>query len=132
LLVQEFLKRTPKDHPDHKDLEVALQKILTVASEMNSAKRDAELLDKVAQVQRYLIYPEYSKRHRAIVTTIRRYVREAKLEVIENGERSPYNYVFLFNDAVIFTRQKQKGNMFHLFFYLKRLKITEGRADGGS
>jgi len=61
LLLTELFKRTPKDHPDHKDLEAALGKIQVVAEAMNVSKREAENIHKVAEIQKELLLPEDSK-----------------------------------------------------------------------
>lgn len=132
LLIQELLKKTAPDHPDYDDLQQALGKILQLAEEMNSSKRDSEQIGKVADVQRQLIFPEYSKRKRAIVTALRRYVRETRVhEVFENNDRSPYNYLFMFNDCLLMTKAKKKGFLFHLFFYLKRINCVEAEDPEG-
>jgi hypothetical protein len=126
LLIQELLKKTEVGHPDHDDLQLALTKIQQLAEEMNSSKRDSELIGKVADVQKSLIFPEYSKRKRAIVTALRRYLRELKAhEVYENNDRSAYNYLFLFNDCLVVTKPKKKGYLFHLFFYTRKLAVSE-------
>ena len=59
-------------------------------------------------------------------------MREGKFDVRENGEKSAYNYIFLFNDAVIFTKQKKKGYLYHLFLYLKRITVNPGTVEGKS
>lgn len=125
LLIQELLKKTVPEHPDHEDLQHALAKILQLAEEMNSSKRDSELIGKVADVQKALIFPEYSTRKRAIVTALRRYLREAKMhEVYENNDRSSSNYLFLFNDCIVVTKPKKKGFLFHLFFYIRKITFS--------
>jgi len=61
LLLTEMVRKTPKDHPDYKDLEAALSKIQEVAETMNASKRDAENIHKIHEIQKELIMPEDSK-----------------------------------------------------------------------
>jgi hypothetical protein len=124
LLLEQLLKATPLEHPDRADLASALQQIVAVADYMNERKRDVENLLKVTNLQSNLVYKN-GVNFVPIVTPVRRYRREGLFEVFIRNERSPYNYLFLFTDALLFTKQKQKKKGCYLFHELLLLKNLE-------
>ncbi len=57
LLIREFLKFTPPDHPDYSNLSQALSKLQEVGSTINENKRKAENYNRVLQIQHSMDHP---------------------------------------------------------------------------
>jgi hypothetical protein len=124
LLLDGLVKATPKDHPDYTDLSSALKQIVSVADYMNERKRDVENILHMTNLQGQMLYKD--DKFVPIVSPTRRYRRDGNFEVYLNGERSPFSYIFLFTDAVLFTKQKKKGFLFFSLVLLKDINVTEG------
>lgn len=54
MLIQDLFNFTAKNHPDFEDLQLALKKMKDVAGYVNERKREAENLNQVSNIQRYL------------------------------------------------------------------------------
>ncbi|KAJ9645311.1 hypothetical protein H2199_003317 [Coniosporium tulheliwenetii] len=52
LILTDLLKRTPKDHPDYKNLETALRELRSICNRINETKKRAELVDQVVNRKR--------------------------------------------------------------------------------
>jgi hypothetical protein len=55
LLLQDLYNNTPRKHADYEDLQRALVKMKEVAGYVNEKKREAENLNQVSNIQRYLV-----------------------------------------------------------------------------
>ena len=97
LLIKALIEHTHKDDPDLANLELALQKMMGVADDINAKKRDAENMQQVLLVQSKL---EMGTHASLCAVPSRRYVREGELfELTEKGAKGAY--FFLFNDIVV-------------------------------
>ena len=97
LLIKALIEHTHKDDPDLANLELALQKMMGVADDINAKKRDAENMQQVLLVQGKLDMENHAS---LCAVPSRRYVREGELfELTEKGAKGAY--FFLFNDIVV-------------------------------
>jgi hypothetical protein len=128
LILSELLKYTTEDHPDFNDLKSAYDALTTTANEINTHKRDAENLTQCAHIQGLLTYAEGVSKMQ-IVTQTRRYSREGTFDVFVNGIASPYNYLVLFNDALLITKSKRKHLRFDGFLLLAHTSLQAFEAD---
>ena len=55
LLLQDFLKATPIDHPDHSQVRDALSLISQIADFVNETIRDHQKIEKMVQIQTSLV-----------------------------------------------------------------------------
>ena len=55
MLIQDLYNNTPRNHPDYEDLQRALVKMKEVAGYVNEKKREAENLNQVSHVQKFLV-----------------------------------------------------------------------------
>lgn len=124
LLLTELCKYTPSSHPDYEALHQALEKIKSVAAEINDNKREAENIYHCAEIQNMIVYPEEMSGQRNLVTPTRRFVRSGEFEIFLNDVKSPYNYLVLFNDALLVSKKKKKHIHYYGFLYINRLKVN--------
>jgi len=117
IILSQLLKNTTEDHPDYLDLKTAFDALTATASEINTHKRDAENLTQCANIQSIVTYSEGVKKVQ-IVTQTRRYCREGQFDVFINGIATAYNYLVLFNDALLITKSKRKHLRFDGFLAL--------------
>ena len=89
---------------------------------MNSQKKDAEALTACAHIQNRLSYPDGVSKLE-LVTQTRRYCREGQYDVFLNGIATPYNYLVLFNDALLITKAKRKHLRFDGFLLLQHTQV---------
>lgn len=89
---------------------------------MNTQKKDAEALTACAHIQSRLSYPDGVSKLE-LVTQTRRYCREGQFDVFLNGIATPYNYLVLFNDALLITKSKRKHLRFDGFLLLQHTQI---------
>lgn len=89
---------------------------------MNAQKKDAEALTACAHIQSRLSYPDGVPKLE-LVTPTRRYCREGQFDVFLNGIATPYNYLVLFNDALLITKSKRKHLRFDGFLLLQHTQI---------
>ncbi len=55
LLLQDLFNQTDSTHPDYSNLQKALQKMKEVAGYVNEKKREAENMNQVASIQKFLV-----------------------------------------------------------------------------
>ena len=98
LLLQELLKCTPEDDPDHSKLVLALEKMRAVADDLNKKKKDAEDREVLKSVAKRLVLTDSEP---LLAVPSRRFVKEGEVVVlasfIEKGKAKNF-YAFLFND----------------------------------
>lgn len=105
MLLEELLKHTPEDHADHPKCVSALDQIKHVATELNEAKRTAELKLKTMERLRQLNAVDLMEPHRSIVTDG---ILEAEVplpgqSLAENMSDlvTTTSHIFLFSDILI-------------------------------
>eukprot|EP01102_Stenamoeba_stenopodia_P002108 TRINITY_DN11872_c0_g1_i1.p1 TRINITY_DN11872_c0_g1~~TRINITY_DN11872_c0_g1_i1.p1 ORF type:complete len:1388 (+),score=341.30 TRINITY_DN11872_c0_g1_i1:151-4314(+) len=105
LLFRDLLRNTADDHPDFAPVTSALTQIEAVVDYVNEAKRTAEQLQKIVDIQSCIEGVD------DLVEPGRRFIREGKLStcVLSEGEKKlEQSIVFMFNDLLIITRKIQK------------------------
>eukprot|EP01102_Stenamoeba_stenopodia_P004102 TRINITY_DN1427_c0_g1_i3.p1 TRINITY_DN1427_c0_g1~~TRINITY_DN1427_c0_g1_i3.p1 ORF type:complete len:634 (-),score=150.70 TRINITY_DN1427_c0_g1_i3:88-1989(-) len=107
LLLEDLLKNTPQHHRDYTQLSTTQSKMKEIAIKLNEAKRDAENLTQVMNIQMRLV-----GKFENLVQPYRRYIAEA--EVVEVGIKkgNPARILILFSDVLVVTKMK-KGNKQH-------------------
>lgn len=106
MLLSDLFKNTPEGHVDYERLIVALKKVESVASYVNTKKREAENLLGVTTVARHLAglesMAEFTQPHR-------RYVRQGFLQEADATSISQKSlktrYFFAFNDILVGTKE---------------------------
>ena len=105
MLLEELLKHTPDDHADHSACASALDQIKFVATELNEAKRTAELKLRTMDCLRQLNAVDLMEPHRSIVTDG---ILECEIPLpgasfAENVEdlSTVASHIFLFTDILI-------------------------------
>jgi len=107
LLLEELLSHTPPGHPDYKDLQAALDKLIAVAKDVNKAITDQENRDRMIKISRKLIDLKED-----LILPSRYFIREGDLQKVCRKERKPRHF-FLFNDTVMYG-QLQPGNKYKI------------------
>mmetsp|Transcript_16864 Transcript_16864/g.23464 ORF Transcript_16864/g.23464 Transcript_16864/m.23464 type:complete len:776 (+) Transcript_16864:183-2510(+) len=118
LLLNDLVKATWVEHPDYQQLCRARDKIGTIAEFVNEQKRKVENLNKVGEIISSIVNLDAKVK---LLSPTRRFVREGKLYSVENTEKKRY-YTFLFNDLLMFTKQKKKKEK--LFEYQRLVYLT--------
>eukprot|EP01117_Protostelium_nocturnum_P002599 TRINITY_DN1336_c0_g1_i2.p1 TRINITY_DN1336_c0_g1~~TRINITY_DN1336_c0_g1_i2.p1 ORF type:complete len:754 (+),score=383.53 TRINITY_DN1336_c0_g1_i2:177-2438(+) len=116
MLLRDLNRKTDKEHPDHKDISAALQKIEEITKWINDAKRNSEqiakvevkLTDKVAQT---------------LWLSNRKYFGEGKLTVISKGSKE--RYVFLFNNLLLLCKETKNSEGVSAFKIKEKIGIEE-------
>lgn len=124
LLLQELLMYTPDSHSDFNHIKLSLEQIANVAECLNSQKKDAESIDQCANIQMRVFYPNGRAKPIEFVSPKRRYKRENTFELYINGNCLIYNQIVLFNDSLLFVRNKKNRLLFGGFLAINRTKIT--------
>lgn len=125
LLLNDLLKNTFHDHPDHKTLSEAFQKINSVAEHLNSEKQKVDEIHKVAEI--FGSIKGMSSGFKLL---------DANRKLVKSGEiirvwPNPDNleklqkktlHAFLFSDMLVFTKKPKKGEyLFCSLDYLDQL-----------
>jgi len=120
LLLEDLVKATPVNHPDAENLRIAATTIRDIASGLNEAKRDADSINQVANIQ-YKIYGTFP----SLMAPHRRYIREGDVsEVFDDGKViKKRRILFMFNDLVVCAKQK-KGQKYHFKFQFSFDQLT--------
>ncbi|BGO93264.1 hypothetical protein NBRC10512_000083 [Rhodotorula toruloides] len=107
LLVNQILRYTPADHPDHQPLERALQIAETTLDDINEAVRAHENQEKLAWLTDTVVFPGVAGRLDLTAPTRllgpRRIVREGKLEKAKSRRKLQ---AYLFNDLLLLTEDQ--------------------------
>lgn len=105
MLLEELLKHTPEDHADHPKCVSALDQIKHVATELNEAKRTAELKLNTMERLRQLNAVDLMEPHRSIVTDG---ILECEIPLPGatfadslNDLKTATSHIFLFSDILI-------------------------------
>ena len=107
LLVKELLKHTTQESPDHAKLTSALERISKIATEINTAKSDAQSREMVVTLESQLV----GLSSRLIAEPSRRFVKEAVFVLVEDGG-APVDawhhrrHLVAFNDLLVICRAK--------------------------
>jgi len=100
LLLNDLLRATTNDHPDHGTLVEATEKIRKLAATVNQKKKEAEDAAAVISVLQKIT----RKRPSDLVQHDRKFIKEGALTFGENGHfKYKEGYVFLFSDLIVFT-----------------------------
>ncbi|ELR23343.1 RhoGEF domain containing protein [Acanthamoeba castellanii str. Neff] len=95
LLLKDFLKYTPKRHPDYADINKALAEFQEVAVHVNDSMRRADEIKTIVEIQY-----KFGSQH-TIVTPTRRFVKQGKLVKI-TSRFVKETLFYLFNDVLIY------------------------------
>jgi hypothetical protein len=102
LLLRDLIKYTEEDHPDKPLLEVAMEKVVTIAKQVNESKERQERMAKVWEIQnKFAAKPVFEP----LVIPTRRFVREdvmTKKPSSGKAGRDRLRTFFLFNDVVVY------------------------------
>lgn len=77
LLLQDLLRHTPNDHPDHTSLQEALALISQIADFVNETLREHANVERMAEIQRTLVGYEQS-----LFVPGRRFVRVGRVQKV--------------------------------------------------
>src|SRR3989338_3069798 len=95
LLLRELIKNTPKEHPDHSQLEAAAEKVGSVVAFVNEAKRNAEGKAKMKEIEEMVGIA-------GLCLPDRFFQREGELMLYQGkGKSLEPRYLFLFNDLIL-------------------------------
>ena len=112
MLLREVLNKTPADHPDHAELQEALNQIAAVASELEKGIADAQFAKRLQAVisRNYIGLSPLLVPHRILHT-------EGEIEVSIQGQVKA-NVALLFNDVIAFVLDtpKEKRVVSHTAF----------------
>ncbi|GAA5838700.1 hypothetical protein JCM9279_003832 [Rhodotorula babjevae] len=111
LLVNQILRYTPPDHPDHPSLSRALELAEAALNDINEAVRAHENQEKLVWLSDNIEFPGIPGGHLDLSAPTRllgprRILREGKVEKAKS--RRPLN-AFLFNDLLVFTESRLGG-----------------------
>jgi len=95
---QEIIKQTEPTHADYHDLQEALERINMVVTVVNEATRNAEMVDKMLQIQSKL------SEKVQLVTPARKLIRDETVTLIKDGKRKEKRRYLLFNDLLVITK----------------------------
>eukprot|EP00026_Physarum_polycephalum_P001533 Phypoly_transcript_01535.p1 GENE.Phypoly_transcript_01535~~Phypoly_transcript_01535.p1 ORF type:complete len:1058 (+),score=191.57 Phypoly_transcript_01535:98-3271(+) len=99
MLLNDLLRNTPIEHPDHGSLSSAVEKFRRLTSFVNEQKREAEDAAAIVQIQTNM-----RGKFPSLLVPYRKFIKEGYLNFGENGLiRSKEGYTFLFNDLLVFT-----------------------------
>lgn len=112
LLLREILNNTPKEHPDHADLQEALTQVAAIAAELEKGIADANFAKRLQAVisRNYMGLSPLLVPHRILIT-------EGEMEITAGGVNKG-NVMLLFNDVIAFVTDtpKLKQVMSHIAF----------------
>jgi type II secretory pathway component PulM len=116
LLLQDLLKYTSPSHVDFNNLSNALAFIKDLADFINSNKSDADNINKILSIQEALLdLPDDF----SLVVPRRRYIDEGGL--LYKKQKA---YVYLFSDALVFTKIEKKGRRFKALIHLPTASLN--------
>lgn len=119
LLIQELLSATPEDHPDYKELSEALNKLKSVADDVNVAIVEQENRDRMLRIaKKFQDYKELE-----IVKPGRRFVRDGELFKVCRRERKKRHF-FLFSDILVYSFPTEKNGKFKISRQLDLLLLS--------
>jgi len=101
LLLKEVLKNTHSKHSDREDLKKALVKVESVVKEVNEAKRLAENLSQIVEIQNNF---NWGNTNIELVTPTRRLVKEGQVKKVNKSSLTTGTKMvtfFLFNDTLL-------------------------------
>eukprot|EP00162_Nutomonas_longa_P021028 comp4120_c0_seq1/m.2524 comp4120_c0_seq1/g.2524 ORF comp4120_c0_seq1/g.2524 comp4120_c0_seq1/m.2524 type:complete len:207 (+) comp4120_c0_seq1:2-622(+) len=104
LLLRDLIKYTDPDHPDRGQLEMALEKIISIAKQVNESKERQERMAKVWEIQnRFAAKPVFE----TLVQPHRKFIREdVFIKKPSSGKktgRDRERTFFLFNDVIVYS-----------------------------
>eukprot|EP00808_Paulinella_micropora_P031661 g35776.t1 len=98
LLLQELLKRTPEDHPDHKMLTDSLDKVKEVAKHINETVRAGQSRQQILQLEEQFVKPP------DFVAPSRFFIYSGKMVKKNQSNAGEETYTFhLFNDVLSYS-----------------------------
>ncbi|EGC34238.1 hypothetical protein DICPUDRAFT_153591 [Dictyostelium purpureum] len=119
LLINDLLSHTWKDHPDYENLQNALRKIQSVASEVNKSIKIAELQSKVLEIQKSLVGWDEEKGELVQPTRLfvkQGYILDCQLDTRFSKDLQKLTY-FLFNNAILITEKENSSHRFQLKYF---------------
>jgi hypothetical protein len=139
LLLKELLKHTPKDHPDHDDLETAIARVESIVADVNEHQRITENAKKLAKIVDNIYWDKIKKPQGFdLIDPRRRFLRQANFEIVESLD--PFKVsekkvvAFLFNDVLLLAKEKEKDH-FHvraIFWLVETLAWNVKKLGGGN
>jgi len=127
LLLRELEKCTPEDHPDFENLKVALSKILDINDYLNEKKRVAESSFKLLEITENLI-----GKASIVIQPYRHFISDHPILLTcnETKQKQTQGKLFIFSDALMYTRNAKKGKQKILdiisYFYVRKFMTWEG------
>jgi len=139
LLLKELLKHTPKDHPDHDDLETAIARVESIVADVNEHQRITENAKKLAKIVDNIYWDKIKKPQGFdLIDPRRHFLRQANFEIVESLD--PFKVsekkvvAFLFNDVLLLAKEKEKDH-FHvraIFWLVETLAWNVKKLGGGN
>ncbi|KAL6076105.1 putative mitochondrial DNA polymerase I protein C [Balamuthia mandrillaris] len=129
LLLTDLAKHTWEEHPDYKNLILALEKITETATYVNQKQNEALNVQKVLSIQSTLT----GKRLESLVDPQRRFVREGSLiELNDKGKSGKQRWFILFNDIIVrckmsasMLRKSMKKGLAPTFEYMGKFTLED-------
>ena len=114
MLLEDMLKHTPEDHPDHENLRNALKLVSEIAKSVNETIRNHELMLKMLDIQKSIIgFPQN------ILVPGRRFLKSGK--VLKMSRRAvQLRHIFLFSDMILFS---SPGILEETFLYHRHISL---------
>eukprot|EP01087_Luapelamoeba_hula_P009341 TRINITY_DN2409_c1_g1_i1.p1 TRINITY_DN2409_c1_g1~~TRINITY_DN2409_c1_g1_i1.p1 ORF type:complete len:500 (+),score=101.11 TRINITY_DN2409_c1_g1_i1:8-1507(+) len=125
MLLREILKYTDEAHPDHSNLQVALEKIKLINDFLNDQKREDDNRRKINELQNNLITGAGTPM--ALFQQGRYYLREGLLEFRDKKrKKKEFHYFFLLSDILLRTKPG-RNSLYHWkqTILLKEVVLTD-------
>eukprot|EP01105_Mastigella_eilhardi_P018685 TRINITY_DN4343_c0_g1_i2.p1 TRINITY_DN4343_c0_g1~~TRINITY_DN4343_c0_g1_i2.p1 ORF type:complete len:509 (+),score=121.74 TRINITY_DN4343_c0_g1_i2:848-2374(+) len=102
MLLSSMVKKTHQDHPDYKDLCMALATMEDVGKYVNEKKREAENTYKILELQGL-----FQKKYQRLAAPHRKYVCEGRCHQLR-GEHQRVRFLYLFTDILLLAKDGAK------------------------
>lgn len=131
LLLRDLLNNTWADHIDYEDLRDAVEKVRSVAQYVEDFQEESYNVAKVREISQSLS-GKNKEFLASLVAPHRRFVRESDVDVVsrEKGLRKSL-HIILFNDLVVFTRQKRSSQLVQQALGLSHLQAIDDSTYNG-
>lgn len=118
LLLKEIVNSTVETHPDYNHIEKAYKFMLDISDYLNEAKRDSEMMDKIAAIEMNMIDLKMLKN--ASLVEYGRLLKNKAIRIKSSfdDDKIKKRYVFLFERAIILCKPIESAK-----FIFKECKI---------
>jgi serine/threonine protein kinase/ankyrin repeat protein len=117
-LVEDLLRYTPTEHPDHEKLKTMLHSVREVARHLETMRAESENRTRVLKIKNNLIgYNE------ELATSERLFIKEGFAQIVIKGKAVPH-HLFLFNDLLLWAKVS-KGKSGDVYSYVGSVPISD-------